>query len=241
MRVHENQLQNKKDPTKIEVMLSIKLKTIVFILSTFTITLAQAEDFNFSLGTQITTLGPGIEVHSRVNDYFGMRTNVSYFTFSHEDKIDDINYDLDLDMLNLSIILDLHPFKNSFHLSGGIYFNNNEILGEGSSSLSFNIGGTNYSGSEIGTLNANVELGDLSPYVGFGWNTSAQKESGWGFVLNAGLMFTGSPDVVMTANGPIASNPIFKLNLDKEKAEFEKDIHKFEFYPVVNLGLNYRF
>ena len=93
MRVHENQLQNKKDPTKIEVMLSIKLKTIVFILSTFTITLAQAEDFNFSLGTQITTLGPGIEVHSRVNDYFGMRTNVSYFTFSHEDKIDDINYD----------------------------------------------------------------------------------------------------------------------------------------------------
>jgi hypothetical protein len=217
----------------------LKLSIIGSILASSLI----AKDVAFTTGANISTLGAGLEATVRVNDYLAVRANANYFAFDHDDKIDDINYEGELDMQNFGLLADIYPFPESaFHLSVGAYFNNNDVTGKGTTTGTYKIGDTNYTGAEVGTLTADVEVGDISPYVGFGWDTTANNnESGFGFVFNAGVMYTGKPEVSLSSTGAISSNATFQADLAKEKREFENDIDDFQFYPVLSIGLNYRF
>jgi hypothetical protein len=55
------------------------------------------------------------------------------------------------------------------------------------------------------------------------------------------VAFIGSPDVDLSATGPIASNPDFMANLAEEEREINNDLEDFKFYPVLCMSLFYRF
>jgi hypothetical protein len=63
----------------------------------------------------------------------------------------------------------------------------------------------------------------------------------WGFYCDFGVAFTESPDVSLAANGTLAANPAFQANLAQERQKIEDDLEPFEFYPVLSLGIFYRF
>ena len=94
-------------------------KTIVimalFLLVFSTISYAQ----NSSIGLRVSTLGAGIEADRSFSDSTGARVGFNYFTADYSAKIDDIDYDLDLNLMSVSVLLDWHPFKGSFRISGG--------------------------------------------------------------------------------------------------------------------------
>ena len=56
-----------------------------------------------------------------------------------------------------------------------------------------------------------------------------------------GVAFTNSPDVALSANGTLASDPAFKANLAKEVDEIEDDLKSFKSYPVIAVSFFYRF
>ena len=82
-----------------------------------------------------------------------------------------------------------------------------------------------------------------------GWGNSPSK--GFGFLFEAGLIFTGAAKYNLTGSGTVqdsngttydlASDPTIKAQLDKEKAKVEKDVSQLDFLPILQLGLNYRF
>jgi hypothetical protein len=47
--------------------------------------------------------------------------------------------------------------------------------------------------------------------------------------------------VALSASGTLASDPAFQANLAKERDEIEDDLEPFEFYPVLSLGIFFRF
>ena len=104
-----------------------------------------------------------------------------------------------------------------------------------------NIGDTDYTPAQVGTLSGDVEIDGIAPYIGIGWGDPMDRSKRWGFYCDFGVVFTDSPDVTLSANGTLASDPAFQANLAKERNEIEDDLEPFKFYPVISLGVYYRF
>ena len=74
-----------------------------------------------------------------------------------------------------------------------------------------------------------------------GWDTSFGKSKAFGFLFEIGAMFQGSPNVGLTASGPIANDPGFQNDLNQEKQNIEDEVDSFTVYPLIAIGFCYRF
>ncbi len=196
---------------------------------------------NNSLGIKTGTLGLGLEVERSFSDSISGRIGVNYFTYSYSGTPDDIEYDFDLNLMSLSALLDWHPFKGSFRISAGAIYNGNDLDAKAKTSATFDIGDSTYTSGEIGTLKGKIDFDDIAPYLGLGWDTSFGKKKGFGFLFELGVIYQGSPKVDLSADGPIASNLTFQNELAKEEKNLQSDLDEFKVYPVIAIGLSYRF
>lgn len=220
-------------------------KTVISLLAAAALsagTLAQAgETGGVAVELKAGTLGPGVEVNYAISPKFTVGLGVNKFTRSFSDTTDNIDYNVDLNLQTLALLANFHPFSGTFRLTAGVMNNGNELsmTGKGTGSDTYDIGGQTYTAAQVGTLKGKVDFNAMAPYLGMGWGKSA--ESGFGLTFDIGVLFQGSPNVSFSANGPIASDPTFQANLKQEEANAEDDIKGFTAYPVVSLGLNYRF
>jgi len=198
---------------------------------------------NVSIGVRASTAGLGAEAGTAVTDWLGIRVGFNYLTYSYTGTQSNIEYDFDLDLVNAPVIVDWHPFKGSFRLSGGIYVNGNEINAQanGVGLGTFDINGVTYTASQVGTLRGKIDFNPVAPYLGFGWDTSFGKESGFGFVFELGAFYQGRPEADLSATGPIASNAVFISDLAQEEADLQNALDAFKVYPVLAIGVNYKF
>ena len=194
-----------------------------------------------SLGIKTSTLGLGLEVERSFSDLISGRIGVNYFPYDYSGTEDDIEYDFDLNLMSLSALLDWHPFKGSFRISAGVIYNGNEIDAKAKTSGTYDIGDSTYTGAELGTLTGKIDFDDIAPYFGLGWDTSFGKNKAFGFLFELGLIYQGSPKADLSADGPVASDPTFQNELAKEENNLQSDLDAFKVYPVIAIGLSYRF
>ena len=101
--------------------------------------------------------------------------------------------------------------------------------------------GTTYTSAQIGTLSGDIDLAkNLEPYVGFGWSKKPLK-GGIGYFADFGVLFTSTAAAKLSATGPIASDPVFQTNLANEEKDINHKLKPLRYYPIVQLGLLYRF
>ena len=93
----------------------------------------------------------------------------------------------------------------------------------------------------------------MAPYLGLGWGNAVNTiGSKWSFSSDFGVLFQGSPEIKLTANGEakdLASNQtikidtdtVFQAELEKQTRKTNKDAKDFKFYPVISMGASYRF
>lgn len=218
------------------------VKRMIVVVAVFLLaisTAAYARDT--SVGIRASTLGIGVEAEKPLTDSIGIRGGVNYFTYTYSGAEADIEYDFDLDLKSVPILVDWHPFKGSFRLSGGALFNGNEINATAKPVADFDINGVTYTASDIGTLKGKIDFNAIAPYLGLGWDTSFGKERGFGFVFELGAVFQGTPEANLTVSGPIASDPTFQSDLAAEEADLQDALDDFKTYPVLAIGMSYRF
>lgn len=194
-----------------------------------------------SVGLKAGTLGAGLELEGAFSDSIGGRIGVNYFTYNYSATEDDIKYDFDLKLKSVSALLDWHPFQGIFKMSAGALLNGNKIDGKATSAATYTIGDVTFPGAAVGNLKTKVDFNDIAPYLGFGWDTTYGKKKGLGFLFEAGAIYQGSPKVKLSADGPISTQPAFLAELAKEEKNLQDDLDKYKIYPVVSLGLIYRF
>lgn len=194
-----------------------------------------------SLGIKVSTLGLGLEVERSFSDSISGRIGVNYLTYSYSGTEDDIEYDFDLNLMSLSALLDWHPFKGSFRISGGAIYNGNNLDAKAKTSDTFDIGDSTYTSAELGTLKGKIDFNAIAPYLGLGWDTSFGKNKGFGFLFELGAIYQGSPKVDLSADGLKASNSTFQSELAKEEKNLQSALNEFKVYPVIAIGLSYRF
>jgi len=223
------------------------LKRIVIILGVFLLSISTTAYAGYapdvSVGVRASTAGLGAEAEASLTDSLGVRVGINYLTYSYTGTESNVEYDFDLDLLSAPILVDWHPFKGAFRLSGGVYINGNEINAQGKpvGLGTFSINGVTYTAGQIGTLKGKIDFNPVAPYLGFGWDTSFGKERGFGFILDIGAFYQGRPEADLSVSGPIASNAAFIVDLAKEEADLQNALDAFKIYPVLSIGINYRF
>lgn len=196
---------------------------------------------NYEIGGALTTLGAGIEVGKRINDRFGVRGALLYLPYDESDEIEGIEYEAELEFLNLGLLADWYPTQSGFRITGGLFIGNNEMDLTANNISSVTVGDTVYTTSEVNSLNGKIEVNDFAPYLGLGWDGVLTKDSRWNLGLDFGVKFHGSPEVSYTASGSLVTTDAFQNDLDAEVAQVESDLDSLQYYPVVGLNLKYIF
>lgn len=191
----------------------------------------------FALSGKAGTLGVGPELTTKLATDINVRVGFNTFDLDFDDEeIDDVKYDLGIDLSSVSALVDWHIFDDPFRISGGFISMHNKIDLDARLNESVEIGNTIYTPAQIGTLNGSLDIDGLSPYVGIGWGNPFAGNRRWGFTLDLGLAFTDSPDVKLSSTGIVTS-----ADLEKERRDIEDDFDSLRFYPVISLGLFFRF
>jgi hypothetical protein len=216
----------------------------VYIVLLVLASLSQAALADFeglAIAARTGTLGFGGELMVNVLPTINGRFGVTYFPLSVSGEIGDVNYDFDLRLLTFPLTMDWYPFKNGFHISGGLIFNETKMeLGTGSTA-SLTLDGHTYSADQLGTVHGDARFRLIAPYVGIGWGNAFGKDKHWGLLGDLGVAFLGRPRVALSATGPVASDPTFMEDLAHEQEEVEDDLSILGFYPVLSVSLFYRF
>ncbi|MES9941224.1 MAG: hypothetical protein ABW104_06680 [Candidatus Thiodiazotropha sp. 6PLUC2] len=189
-----------------------------------------------TLSVRLGSLGFGVEAGISLTDQFSARLGLNRYDLEFDERVDGIEYDLDLEMRSISLLADWHPFESSFRFTAGVFRNNSEITGATRYAIT-TIGDTVY--RDVG-LEADLDFRSFAPYFGLGWETGLFNAHGWGFNVDLGLMYQGSGSVNLTATGS-AADLVDPNDLALEEQRFEEDIEDYKYYPVFSFGVSYRF
>lgn len=198
---------------------------------------AHAQDH--AVTAKLGMLGLGIEYAYPLSERFAVRGGLYGSSFSSDDTRSEIEYDFEVDWDSISIALDYHPRQGPFRLTVGVLPNDNGLSATGIASRDVTIGGTTYTPSEAGTLQAEIGFDSVAPFVGLGWDWSRGKR--FGVALDLGVLSQGSPEVALSADGTLFGDPLFEAELAEEEAELEHSLRNLDLYPFAILGVVFRF
>ena len=214
-------------------------------------------------GAKLGTTGFGLVAGIDFSKHVAVRAQVSYAEVKDFFPILGDSVSIDLKLSNQALLVDFHPFVNSFKLSAGVFSNHNELSTRAHGErLTFNERDYN------AEIDIELDFGPISPYAGFGFS-SGRGRAGYGFSLEAGVLVQGVSEVnafgQVHGGGP-GTNPCkFRIengvvstdmspgcrsrfpNLAEDMEVETRDLEKLEsptdldIYPVVELGITYRF
>ena len=188
------------------------------------------------------TLGAGIELTKPISRSVSAKVLVNGLGFSYDVKVDDIDYEFDIDLRSAGVLLDWHPFNGGFYVSAGGLYNGNELDAKAKMQGDLEIGDTIYSFEEVGILDGKVDFDDFAPYIGIGWCANIGTANRWGILVDIGVLYLGSSNVTLsTSNEQLLNEPMFLADLKKEEDSLQDSIDAFGFYPVLSLGISYAF
>lgn len=204
-----------------------------------------------ALGAKAGTLGVGAELTVGLSRQLNTRLGVNGFEYTERREASDIEYDGEASLRTATALLDWHPGGRGFRLTGGIVYNDTEVTGNSLPPASgvYDLGGVPVPVSILGTLDAKADFDPVVPYVGLGWGNAVAEGKKVGFFFDLGVIFQGEADVELTpdipANSPINTTPgardALEILLSREEGDLEDEASDYDLYPVVSLGLTYRF
>ncbi len=222
-----------------------------------------------TVGAEVSMYGLGLNYKAKFSDYLGIRASFDKFKKSDIELTEETNgietnYNFDLDLNDMLFIGDYHPWRGSFKLSAGMIINNSNLDGvitpkaKDDNDFEFTFNGHIYSTKEVGSVNTKVDWDPVAPYIGIGWDTSFDKDKGWGFTCDLGIAFQGSAKATYSVNygEALKDNPDdtpiekeakaetrrrIKSDLDEEMNKLQDDLDDYKILPYISFGINYKF
>lgn len=189
-----------------------------------------------------TGVGAEVKVNPLPTGHLLVRGGANYLEFGDDFNSDEITYDGDLELANLSAIADFSPLGGLFYVSGGAYFGKKEVELLATPTNDVFIGGNSFTPDQVGTLVGQAEYNDTAPYVGIAFDNFTKSISGWSLNARAGVMFIGSPEITLNSvDGTLSNDPLLIDQLAQEIEAISDDAEDYEYFPVVTVGLTRRF
>ena len=188
----------------------------------------------------VSTLGIGAQVAKPIATRINFRGGIDIQPVGFKVAMEDVEMDVKLPSATVTAVLDLYPGAGGFRLSAGLLYFGDSIGIEGAPADNVDFGDSVYTRAQVGTIQGSFGTSRFAPYAGLGWGNA--RGSGFGFAMDLGMAYHGTPEFSLEATGPLASDPLFRMDLDAEAATANEDIPGIaSFYPVLKLGLSYGF
>jgi hypothetical protein len=210
----------------------------------------------FTIIPNIGTLGLGIAVATPIASDYNFRLGFNALNYgSISGTYGSLNYDANLNLLNVSALVDAYPFGSNsvFYFTAGLIYQNNKLAGTGktTTATSFTIGDNTYSTKDVTSVNAEASFPNkIAPYFGIGVGSPVASLNNGGELnvfANLGIMFSGQPTISIT---PTTSSTISAATSTQLNADVQKEVSKAQtslskdvpaVYPVLSIGLSYQF
>jgi hypothetical protein len=222
---------------------------------------------HFAIGVTGGTLGGGVELVTTMSRKTNLRVDGHFVNYSPSTITQDgVNYGGNIKARDVRASYDYFPFGGAFRLSAGFaaynQFNVNAtaLVAAGQS---FTLNSVTYYSdpSGVNPLSGNATLGYANKYaptatLGFG-NAIPRSGRHFAFPVELGAAFTGAPKFALNMNpnsvacttstyspttcGQVATFDNFQPNLAAEQKKITNDIAPFRVYPIMNVGVTYRF
>jgi hypothetical protein len=225
-----------------------KAARVAVVLSVFAVLPTRAE---VAIAGKAGTLGAGVELTAGLSRQLNARFGVNAYSYSDRREASDIEYDGEADLRTATALLDWHPGGRGFRLTGGLVYNDTTIEGSSLPPASgvYNIGGVPVPVNLVGTLDAKAEFDPIVPYAGLGFGNAVAPNKKLGFFLDLGVVFQGEADVtlipIIPAGSPINTTPgareALNVLLQREEQDLEDEAADYDLYPVVAIGVSYKF
>ena len=203
------------------------------------LTLSQAHA-EATLGGKVGTLGLGIEGSYQFSEQWSVRGGFNQYDYDFEDDLDGVDFDGDLELSSATLLGDFRPFSGAFRVTGGAVFNSNAIKAVADPANTYEIGNNIYTQAETGVLSADTDFDSVAPYLGLGWDVGLGDQMALNFDL--GVLFQGEASVAFSSvGGTLSNDPTFLADLEDEERLAEDDLEDYDLYPVLSIGLSYRF
>lgn len=192
------------------------------------------------------TMGLGGGIGYGITETISGRLGYTTYDYDLDIETDDVDYDATIKLGGGEAMLDWHPFSGSFRLTGGVIFSRNKVDVDAKANKPVRINGVTYQASQLGSLTGEAEFKSTVPYLGIGWGNVAGKNGNFHFVADIGVLFQGEPDVTLhgSCTPAFQSNPncqVLLNNVAQEEKELEDEVSDYKVWPVLNIGVAYRF
>jgi hypothetical protein len=216
------------------------MKRLLLPLFVLSLACAASGQSKFDAGVGAGTLGGSVAVSYHPSPRFALRAIYGRGSETRNFTERQINYDATLTSDSLGGLVDLHPTGGSFRITGGVLWNRNRVEGRTTERNSITINGVSYPAVLFGYLTAQARGNRSAPYAGIGWGPTGRH---WGLTLDLGAAYHGAPKLSVQAHPTIPQlvPASFYTDLEAERVQAEHDIASYKWYPVVQLGLAYRF
>lgn len=187
---------------------------------------------------KIATTGPGFDITRSIADPLTIRIGYNRLGVSSGYDFDD-NLKLELQLESIPILIDWHVMDSSFRLTGGLFYNRNRFTLSARGNDLVEVDDSRF---RVESYNIDVDFNDFTPYLGFGWGRANDPSQRLAFAFDFGIIFQGEPSVTGRAVA-LSSDQQANLNraFDAELSSRASDYSDLKYYPVVSIGLSYRF
>ena len=200
-------------------------------------------DGRVALGLGVGTNGGIIEGAVALSPAIVLRAQGAFIDFNAGFNSGDIHYGGRLHFNTGGGFADIHPARNPWFLTGGAVVGERKVDVNARPTVagSFTIHGVTYPVTEVAQVNGTIDYGNARPFAGLGWDNTFYTAHKIGVRFLAGVVFGADPAVHLAATGPYANDPTVLTNLREEESSLRSQAGDYRYYPVVQLGLNYRF
>jgi len=211
---------------------------------------------SYAVSVRIGLGGVGGDIATPLTHRLALRAGGDAFSYSTTFTTNGLNANGSLKLGDGFATLDYHPFRNGFRLSPGVTLYNRNNVGAtlnvpGGSSFTLNsVDYTSEASDPINGTAAVVFGHKVAPRFTFGWGNSFPRYGGhWTFPIELGFYYTADPTVSIALFGSACSSdgcgsidtPENEANILGEETKLNKDIAPARFFPVLSLGIGYRF
>lgn len=191
---------------------------------------------SYALTLKVSTLGLGLDGTTNIAKDLNVRVGGHFMSLGYNagGKADeDYKYDAKAKLLSFSALVDYFPGGSIFKISGGLLFNLNKVEITMIPNQVYHINGKTYDQSNLGQVLTTTDFAKVAPYLGIGLcNPLAYKQ--FGFTMDIGGIYQSAPKISMSATGLMEPTAT-------QSAIIEDNVKWFKFYPVLTLGLTYKF
>jgi opacity protein-like surface antigen len=190
---------------------------------------------------QVGTEGVGIGYSEPLGTRDNVRAEFNGIAFSHNFDAGHLHYDGTAHIYHGGLYLDFFPAPNtvSFRFTAGALIGGDNIDATATSLTdTYTINGMKY--STLGqSIHAKARFPTVRPYVGIGFGHTPVATKGFSAFFDAGVTY-GRPRIDFDVPADIVAIA-GQANVDAEKQDLQNKADKLRWYPIVKVGVTYRF